>query len=63
MALAAQMSRTQLDDLEKLIDVNDRDKTLVLMAANLPNCKNVINSQLEELKVETRGIAADILRI
>ena len=61
-AIVTQMNDAQLDDFEKLIDINDEDNALAWLEANLPNYKDVVNGKLEELKVEISGIAANILR-
>lgn len=59
--LAGQMTDSQLDDFERIIDAGDESQRLPWLQKNLPQYKDVVASEFEKLKIEIQGCAADIL--
>lgn len=61
MKLAEQMTNEQLDEFEGFIDSNDEAGALRWLETNFPNYKDVVAQELEALKSEIKGQAADIV--
>lgn len=61
MKLAQDMSDTQLDDFEKLMDSGNEAGALTWLETNVPNYKEVVASELEVLKQEISATAPAIL--
>jgi predicted RNA-binding Zn ribbon-like protein len=61
MKLAEQMSNEQLDEFESFIDKNDEAGALKWLETNFPNYKDVVASELENLKNEIKASSAQIL--
>ncbi len=62
--LANQMSDDQLDEFEKFIDDKgeaNQAQALQWLEANLPNYKQVVNEVFEQLKIEIRQMAPQLL--
>ncbi len=62
--LANQMTDEQLDEFEKFIDDKgeaNQAQALQWLEANLPNYKDVVNEVFEQLKVEIRQMAPQLL--
>lgn len=62
--LANQMSDQQLEEFEKFIDDGgeaNQSQALQWLETNLPNYKDVVNRVFEELKVEIKSMAPQIL--
>lgn len=62
--LANQMTDQQLDEFERFIDSGgdaNQAQALQWLETNLPNYKQVVNDVFEELKVEIRGMAPQVL--
>lgn len=62
--LANQMTDEQLDEFEKFIDEKgeaNQAQALQWLEANLPNYKDVVNEVFEQLKVEIRQMAPQLL--
>lgn len=61
MKLAEQMTNEQLDEFEGYIDRNDEAGALKWLETNFPNYKDVVASELENLKNEIKASAPQIL--
>jgi predicted RNA-binding Zn ribbon-like protein len=61
MKLAEQMTNDQLDEFEAYIDKNDEAGALKWLETNFPNYKQVVADQLEQLKLEIKASAQQIL--
>ncbi len=61
MKLAEQMSNEQLDEFEGYIDRNDEAGALKWLETNFPNYKEVVASELENLKTEIKVTAPEIV--
>lgn len=59
--LAEQMSDEQLDDFEVFIDGNDEAGALRWLETNFPNYKDVVASELDNLKQEIKVQAPQIM--
>lgn len=63
MRLAEQMSDSQLDEFEKLIDKKDDALALNWLESNFPDYKQVVSGELNNLKEEIKSSASQILAI
>lgn len=61
MKLAEQMSNEQLDEFESFIDRNDEAGALKWLETNFPDYKQVVASELENLKTEVTTAAPQIV--
>lgn len=61
MKLAEQMTNEQLDEFEGFIDRQDEAGALNWLESNFPNYKDVVASELENLKSEIKASAAHIV--
>lgn len=61
MKLAEQMSDAQLDEFESFIDRNDEAGALHWLETNFPDYKQVVASELENLKSEIKAQAPAIV--
>lgn len=61
MKLAEQMSDAQLDEFESFIDRNDEAGALKWLETNFPDYKQVVASELENLKNEIKTQAPAIV--
>lgn len=61
MKLAEQMTNEQLDEFEGFIDRNDEAGALKWLETNFPDYKQVVASELENLKNEIKASAAQIV--
>jgi hypothetical protein len=61
MKLAEQMTDTQLDEFEGFIDRKDDAGALKWLETNFPGYKQVVAQELEKLKAEISGTAAQIV--
>lgn len=61
MKLAEKMTNEQLDEFEGFIDRNDEAGALKWLETNFPNYKDVVASELENLKNEIKTSSAQIL--
>ena len=61
MKLAEQMTDEQLTDFESYIDRNDEAGALKWLETNFPDYKQVVASQLEQLKSEIKATAPQII--
>jgi hypothetical protein len=61
MKLAENMSDAQLDEFEKLMEVNDESGALTWLETNIPNYKEVVADELEKLKAEIKSMAPQII--
>lgn len=61
MKLAEQMSDAQLDEFESFIDRNDEAGALKWLETNFPDYKQVVASELENLKSEIKAQAPAIV--
>lgn len=61
MKLAEQMSDAQLTEFEQFIDRNDESGALRWLEGNFPNYKDVVAAEFENLKIEIRQFAPQIL--
>jgi predicted RNA-binding Zn ribbon-like protein len=59
--LASNMSDSQLDEFEKLMDTNDEAGALTWLETNVPNYKDVVAAELENLRSEIAENAPHIL--
>lgn len=62
MKLAEQMTDAQLDEFEGFIDRNDEPGALKWLETNFPNYKDVVASELENLKNEIKQQAPQIMQ-
>lgn len=62
LVLAGQMTDSQLDDFERIIDPGDESKGLGWLQKNMPQYKEVVADEFEKLKVDIRDSATEILR-
>lgn len=60
--LAGQMTDAQLNAFERIIDAGEESKGLTWLQENLPRYKDIVKSEFEELKLDIRNSATDILR-
>jgi hypothetical protein len=60
-ALAQEMTDAQLDEFESLIDGGDEAGALTWLETNFPHYKDLVASKFEELKIEIRQVAPQIL--
>src|SRR5262245_52910329 len=61
MKLAEQMTDAQLDEFEQFINRNDEAGALRWLEANFPHYKDVVAQEFEQLKMEIRQVAPQIL--
>jgi hypothetical protein len=61
MKLAEQMTSEQLDEFEGFIDKNDEAGALKWLETNFPNYKDVVASELENLKNEIKQSSSQII--
>ena len=61
--VADQMSDTQLDEFEELIDGGDEDEAQAWLDANLPGYRALIDAVQEELIIEITSVAPRILAL
>jgi hypothetical protein len=61
MKLADQMSNDQLSEFEGYIDRNDEPGALKWLETNFPNYKEVVASELDNLKAEIKQVAPQII--
>jgi len=61
MKLAEQMTNEQLDEFEAYINKNDEAGALKWLETNFPNYKQVVASELENLKAEVSASAPQIV--
>lgn len=61
MKLAEQMSNEQLNEFEAFIDSNDEAGALKWLETNFPDYKQVVAAELENLKLEIKSAAPQIL--
>jgi len=59
--IAADLSDTQLKEFEQLVDQNQQAEALNWLQANYPGYKQVVDDQLEKLKIEVKQNAGKIL--
>jgi hypothetical protein len=59
--IASQLSDTQLDEFEKLIDNNQQQEALSWLQQNYPDYKQVVERELAKLKAELQQNAGRIL--
>ncbi len=59
--LAQNMSDEQLSEFEKLMDANDETGALVWLETNVPDYKEVVSAELDNLKSEITTQAPSIL--
>jgi hypothetical protein len=63
MKLAERMTEEQLDEFERFIDENDEAGALRWLEEHFPDYREVVGSELEELKIEIRGVSLELVRI
>jgi hypothetical protein len=61
MKLAEQMTNEQLDEFEGFIDRNDEAGALKWLETNFPDYKQVVSSELDNLKSEIKASAPQIV--
>lgn len=59
--LADQMSDAQLDEFEQFVKTQDDSGALKWLESNFPNYKDVVNQEFENLKVEIKQAAPQIV--
>lgn len=63
MRLAEQMTDEQMDDFEALIDQKNDQASQHWLETNFPQYRQVVADEIEKLKEEIRGHAAQILEV
>lgn len=61
MTLASNMTETQLDEFEGLMNANDEEGALKWLETNFPNYRQVVAEELEKLKAEVSAAAPHII--
>jgi len=61
MKLAQKMTNEQLDTFEGFIDKSDDTGALKWLESNFPDYKQVVASELDNLKIEIKGSAPQII--
>ncbi len=61
MTLASNMTETQLDEFEGLMNQNDEAGALKWLETNFPNYRQVVADELEKLKSEISSTAPEIV--